>query len=66
MKDSIKVKPTPRNRAQCLKCGQVVESSTRHHFNQCQCGNIAVDGGTSYYRRLYKSDQWREVPEDEP
>lgn len=65
MSEAIKVKPPARNRAECLKCGQVVESTSRHHFSRCQCGNIAVDGGTAYYRRLYKSDQWRELPDDE-
>jgi hypothetical protein len=40
-----------RNIAGCNKCGDVIESKTRHDFVYCECGNIFVDGGTSYLRR---------------
>lgn len=39
-----------RNAFRCKKCGMVVESTSRHHFAQCKCGNF-TDGGTDYIRR---------------
>jgi hypothetical protein len=39
-----------RSRAQCLSCGDVVESVHRHDFVQCRCGALFLDGGTSYVR----------------
>ena len=40
-----------RNRAKCLKCGDVIESTHRHDFVWCKCGAIFVDGGLDYLRR---------------
>lgn len=40
-----------RNRAKCLKCGDIIESYFRHDFVQCKCGAIFVDGGHDYLRR---------------
>lgn len=40
------------NKAKCLKCGDVIESTHRHDFVQCKCGAIAVDGGREYLRRV--------------
>jgi hypothetical protein len=34
-----------RNRAKCKKCNSVIESFTVTDFVQCECGEIAVDGG---------------------
>ena len=39
-----------RNRAQCRKCGDVIESKHRHDFVQCKCGSIFIDGGLYYQR----------------
>lgn len=41
------------NKAQCLLCGDVIESLHRHDFVKCSCGNLSVDGGLDYCRRLY-------------
>lgn len=38
------------NAAKCRKCDIVIQSSTRHDFRTCICGNIFVDGGTDYIR----------------
>jgi hypothetical protein len=46
MEDTDKVY---RNRAKCLKCGDIIESKSRHDFVQCSCGEIFVDGGQEYY-----------------
>jgi len=40
-----------RNSAKCTKCGDEVESTYRHDFQSCSCGEIFVDGGLSYIRR---------------
>jgi len=40
-----------RNRAQCAKCGDIIESTNRHDFVTCGCGEISVDGGLDYLRR---------------
>lgn len=40
-----------RNAAKCLRCGDEIESHSRHDWVQCSCGNIFVDGGLDYARR---------------
>lgn len=40
------------NAAKCLKCGDTVESKHRHNPRSCGCGNLIVDGGHYYLRRL--------------
>lgn len=40
------------NRAKCNDCGEVVTSEHRHDFKWCKCGNLAVDGGKDYLRRV--------------
>lgn len=44
------------NKAQCSKCGDIIESRYRHEFVSCSCGAIFVDGGTDYLRRGYKKE----------
>jgi hypothetical protein len=39
-----------RNRARCLKCNDIIESTYRHDFVKCKCGAIFVDGGNDYWR----------------
>lgn len=39
-----------RNAAHCKKCDTVIESTHRHDFVSCVCGNF-VDGGHEYLRR---------------
>lgn len=46
-----------RNRAQCLLCGDIIESHTRHDFVTCTCGALSVDGGHSYIRRAFTSPE---------
>ena len=33
----------------CKKCGDVIQSKSRHDFVECKCGNF-VDGGDDYLR----------------
>lgn len=42
-----------RNSATCHGCGDEIESTHRHDFVTCTCGNVSVDGGRSYLRRAY-------------
>ena len=41
-----------QNAVTCLNCGDFIYSAHRHHYNQCTCGTIAVDGGQEYLRRV--------------
>ena len=51
------------NKILCLKCGDVIESKFCHDFKKCACGACAVDGGTTYLRRLGNRDDWQEMSE---
>ena len=42
-----------RNAVRCKKCGDIIESKTRHEFQTCTCGNVSVDGGHIYLRRCF-------------
>ena len=44
------------NRIRCKQCGEVIESTHVHDFKMCSCGSCGVDGGQSYLRRLYKTE----------
>lgn len=41
-----------QNEVQCGSCGDVIFSRNRHDFVTCTCGNISVDGGMDYIRRV--------------
>lgn len=38
------------SRAQCVLCEDIIESTHRHHFVTCKCGEIFLDGGDEYLR----------------
>lgn len=50
MRDEIIV----RNSVRCLGCGEEIVSGHRHDFRYCKCGDVAVDGGQAYTKRVYK------------
>ena len=54
-----------RNRAKCLVCGDIVESTYRHDYVMCSCGNLAVDSGNDYLRRGIRNgeDSYEELSE---
>ena len=54
-----------RNRAQCLKCGDIIESKDGQDFVKCKCGALAVDGGSEYTRRLGDKMFIKEMPYDQ-
>ena len=43
-----------KNAIQCKVCGDIIESTYRHDYVECQCGACAVDGGHDYLRRSYR------------
>ena len=49
-----------KNQAQCLKCGDLIESTHVHDYRTCNCGNLSVDGGEYYLKRCFKEgmDSW--------
>lgn len=38
----------------CRECNDVIESTSRHDFKYCTCGNVFVDGGEDYLRFGWK------------
>ena len=54
-----------RNRIKCKKCGEIIESMSRHDFKFCKCGAVAVDGGKDYLRRIGSKDDYEELIEYE-
>lgn len=41
-----------RNQGKCHNCDDLIASINQHDYRTCKCGAIAVDGGTSYLRRM--------------
>lgn len=58
-----------RNQARCNQCKDIIESEDRHDFKWCSCGNLAVDGGHDYLRRVMSAgaslDEFDELSEYE-
>lgn len=48
----MKIQRIVTNKCKCLLCDIIIESEHRHNFVSCKCGNIAVDGGKDYIRRI--------------
>lgn len=42
------------NRVQCNNCKDIIQSEWGHHFLTCKCGDVSVDGGRNYLRRVFK------------
>jgi tRNA(Ile2) C34 agmatinyltransferase TiaS len=53
-----------KNQATCNKCGDTIESKSRHDFVTCKCGELSVDGGLDYTRRVFVDrSAWTEQSE---
>lgn len=39
-----------KNKAQCKRCKDIIESKHRHDFVTCKCGSISIDGGLDYQK----------------
>ena len=50
-----------KNVIKCKKCGDVIESTSRHDFKYCKCGAVAVDGGHDYLRRCGDIDGYEDL-----
>lgn len=46
------------NSVECLKCGDSPRSVNRHDCRPCNCGAVAVDGGSFYSRVLGDPGSW--------
>lgn len=46
-----------RNAIKCKHCGDIIESTSRHHFTVCSCGCCSVDGGHDYLRRSFRNSK---------
>jgi hypothetical protein len=53
------------NKAQCLKCGDIIESKSVHDWVQCSCAAVFVDGGKEYLRRGGNPEDVKELSEYE-
>ena len=49
------------NKIKCKKCGDVIESKSRHDFKSCSCGAVSVDGGLDYIRRCGEENDYEEL-----
>lgn len=52
------------NSVKCLKCGDVIRSKNKHHYNRCSCGTIAVDGGSHYLKRVGDLTMYEDLSEE--
>lgn len=46
-----------KNKARCLNCLDEIESTHRHDFQSCSCGDIFVDGGNEYWRAGFRVEE---------
>lgn len=49
------------NKIKCRKCGDIIESIDVHDFKCCSCGEVAIDGGREYLRRVGNKDDFEEL-----
>ena len=49
------------NKIKCKKCGEIIESTSRHDFKFCECGSCAVDGGKDYLKRIGDPNNYEEL-----
>ncbi len=57
-----------KNKVKCKKCGDILESKSRHDFVRCSCKSIFVDGGQEYCRIGCpdgKTEDWIEFIKEE-
>ena len=59
------MKKIVRNRIKCKKCGEIIESTSRHDYKSCHFVAVAVDGGKDYLRRVGSKEDYEELVEYE-
>lgn len=45
------------NQVYCENCGDAPYSAHVHDLASCKCGNVSVDGGMEYLKRLFHADK---------
>ena len=51
------------NKIKCINCGDVLESKEENDFKRCGCGNVAIDGGHDYLKRMGNEEDYIELSE---
>jgi hypothetical protein len=51
------------NAVTCHLCKATVRSKNRHDMSSCYCGNVCVDGGSHYIRRIFTTKGFTDVIE---
>lgn len=51
------------NKAQCLRCGDIIESKSVHDFVWCSCQSVFVDGGKEYLKRGGEMEDIKDLSE---
>lgn len=49
------------NQVKCNRCGDMPFSRHVHNMVSCRCGNVAVDGGMNYLRRVFNTQDYEEM-----
>lgn len=49
------------NQVRCFKCEDTPFSGNRHDFRTCKCGNVSVDGGMDYLRRVFETKDYEDI-----
>lgn len=49
------------NQAQCNNCFDIITSRSTHDYVSCSCGDLSVDGGTSYTKRNFGDKGYSEL-----
>ena len=40
------------NKIKCKKCGDIIESKSTNDYKRFTCGEVAIDGGKDYLKRI--------------
>ena len=51
------------NKIKCKKCGDIIESKSTNDYKKCSCGDIAVDGGKDYLKRIGNEENYEKLSE---
>ena len=49
------------NQVICKLCGDAPYSTHRHDYKTCKCGEVGVDGGMDYLRRVGNSANYKDI-----
>lgn len=51
------------NKIKCKKCGDIIESKSTDDYKKCSCGDVAVDGGKDYLKRIGNEEDYEDIAE---